>query len=96
MSEHGRRDDDKVITRVLRLWPLMVMLFTLVGTYFTVRHDLDDTTKLANKSAETVSNHAERIARLEFIAESIPEMRSDMKKILSMSSRIDRRGARDE
>lgn len=82
MSEHSRRNDDTVIGKLLKIWPLMIALVMVAIAWGTVQTKLlyleKDLEKISNdkiKTELTVAEHSEALKIL-------PEMREDIKKIL--------------
>lgn len=58
MTEHHRRLDDTVISKLVKLWPLILSFIVFVAAAATIK------AKVENNETQ-INNHEERIIRLE-------------------------------
>lgn len=94
MSEHNRRNDDKPMIKVLKMWPIVLSIIALVVSFTVLKVTVEANTARIQKNLCTLEKNSEdhdmfrqRLIRLETISDMIPEMRADIKKILQENRR---------
>jgi hypothetical protein len=78
----NRRFDDKLIWGILNFWPVFLGVVTLIGSLFVMQYRVSVYAEVLRRNGEEHKEFTVRIARLETISEMIPEMRTDIKRLL--------------
>lgn len=86
MSENNRRADDKLVTKIIKMWPVILSVAGLASAYILKGAKLDATATLAERIAIKVqaveTEQAVQKEMISAIREGNTEMRKDLKELL--------------
>ncbi len=78
----NKRYDDKLIYKIIRLWPIIISVVLVLVTFGMIKKELAYTAEELDSNRLWHEEIDERIARLEEAMNQLPEIRADIKCIL--------------